>query len=155
MYGSQNVIPSKKYFGGYLPYVFTEQGIANLASVLNNDKAIQINIQIMITFVSMRKFLSKNNGLFQRLNKHDKKFIEYDKKFEKIFNIIDLEKSKRGIFFDGSYSMGHFNNQYIISGRTDSFGENAPNIWTIKIDKRGKLFGIEVTILENLIKLIQ
>ena len=41
---SQNAIPSKQHLGGYLPYVFTEQGIANLSSVLNNTKAIQVNI---------------------------------------------------------------------------------------------------------------
>ena len=40
---SQNAIPSKKHLGGYLPYVFTEQGVANLSSVLTNDKAIEVN----------------------------------------------------------------------------------------------------------------
>src|SRR3989344_9616604 len=47
---SQNAIPSKKYLGGYLPYVFTEQGVANLSSVLSNDMAIEVNIQIMRAF---------------------------------------------------------------------------------------------------------
>jgi len=47
---SQNVIPSKKSLGGYLPYAFTENGVAMLSSVLNSDKAIQINIQIMRVF---------------------------------------------------------------------------------------------------------
>ena len=54
---SQNAIPSKKHLGGYLPYVFTEQGVANLASVLNSSRAIEVNIQIMRAFVAM----SKNN----------------------------------------------------------------------------------------------
>lgn len=49
---SQNAIPSKKHLGGYLPYVFTEQGVANLASVLNSDRAIDLNIQIMRAFVA-------------------------------------------------------------------------------------------------------
>ncbi len=47
---SQNVIPSKRSLGGYLPYAFTENGVAMLSSVLNSDKAIQINIQIMRVF---------------------------------------------------------------------------------------------------------
>ncbi|MEK6672194.1 MAG: ORF6N domain-containing protein, partial [Nitrospirota bacterium] len=48
---SQNVIPHKKYFGGSLPYVFTEQGVAMLSSVLNSERAVQGNIAIMRTFV--------------------------------------------------------------------------------------------------------
>ncbi|MBN1502292.1 ORF6N domain-containing protein [Candidatus Woesearchaeota archaeon] len=56
---SQNVIPSKKHLGGALPYAFTEQGVANLSSVLNNYKAIEVNIHIMRAFVSMSKFISK------------------------------------------------------------------------------------------------
>ena len=47
---SQNVIPSKRSLGGYLPYAFTENGVAMLSSVLNSDKAIQINIQIIRVF---------------------------------------------------------------------------------------------------------
>jgi len=77
---SQNVIPSKKYLGGALPYAFTEQGIANLASIISNNKAIGINIQIMRTFVSIRRFLSNNAGIFQRL----KKLIKHISKYEKI-----------------------------------------------------------------------
>lgn len=45
---SQNVIPSKRSLGGYLPYAFTENGVAMLSSVLNSDKAIEINIQIIL-----------------------------------------------------------------------------------------------------------
>jgi hypothetical protein len=47
---SQNVIPSKRSLGGYLPYAFTENGVAMLSSVLNSNKVIQINIQIMRVF---------------------------------------------------------------------------------------------------------
>ncbi len=46
---SQSMIPSKKHLGGALPYVFTEQGVANLSNVLTSDKAIEVNIQIMKT----------------------------------------------------------------------------------------------------------
>ena len=44
---SQNVIPHMKYFGGSLPYVFTEQGVAMLSSVLNSEQAVRVNIAIM------------------------------------------------------------------------------------------------------------
>ncbi len=65
---SQNAIPSRRNFGGFLPYVFTEQGIANISSVLTNDKAIEVNIRIIRTFVEMRRFLQLNQVLFNRMN---------------------------------------------------------------------------------------
>lgn len=52
----------------YLPYVFTEQGIAMLSAVLNSDIAIQVSIQIMTAFVEMRKFLVNNAVLFERIS---------------------------------------------------------------------------------------
>ncbi len=78
---SQNAIPSKKHLGGHLPYAFTEQGIANLSSVLTNDKAIEVNIHIMRTFVIIRKIVSSNVQVFQRLNTIEQKNIIYDEKF--------------------------------------------------------------------------
>jgi len=54
---SQNVIPHKKYFGGTLPYAFTEQGVAMLSSVLNSERAIKVNIEIMRAFVRLRRIL--------------------------------------------------------------------------------------------------
>ncbi|MBS3150956.1 ORF6N domain-containing protein [Candidatus Woesearchaeota archaeon] len=100
---SQNVIPSKKHLGGALPYAFTEQGVANLSSVLNSDKAIEVNIQIMRAFVAMRKFISLNSQLFQRMDVIEKKQIESDKKIDQIFDIIQSKeiKPEKGIFFDG------------------------------------------------------
>jgi hypothetical protein len=100
---SQNAIPSKKSLGGYLPYAFTEQGVANISSVLTNDKAVEVNIWIMRAFVSMRKFISSNAQIFQRLDNVEKKHIEYDKKFEEVFDVIQSKeiKHEKGIFFDG------------------------------------------------------
>ncbi|NOQ37858.1 ORF6N domain-containing protein [archaeon] len=104
---SQNVIPSRRHLGGAFPYVFTEQGIANLSSVLNSDKAIEINIQIMRAFVSMRKFISKNAEIFRRLDTVERKQLECqiktDKNFEKVFEAIEDKEfvKKQGIFFDG------------------------------------------------------
>ena len=51
---SQNVIPHKKYFGGSFPYAFTEQGVAMLSSVLNSNRAIKVNIEIMRAFVRLQ-----------------------------------------------------------------------------------------------------
>ena len=98
---SQFVIPSKMYLGGFLPYAFTEQGVSMLSGVLRSKKAIEVNIKIMRAFVSMRKFIMKNVNIFQKLGQHDKKFIEYDEKFEKIFKAMDTKKPKQGIFYDG------------------------------------------------------
>jgi hypothetical protein len=48
------VIPHKKYLGGFLPYAFTEQGVAMLSSVLKSEKAVRVNIEIMRAFVRLR-----------------------------------------------------------------------------------------------------
>jgi hypothetical protein len=64
---SQNAIPSKKHLGGSNPYVFTEQGVAALSSVLTSDKAIEISIEIMRAFVQMRKVINSNALFIQRL----------------------------------------------------------------------------------------
>ncbi len=86
-----------------LPYAFTEHGIATLSGILNSPKAIEINIQIVRAFVSMRKFLASNAQLFQRLNIIEKKQIEYDLKIEEIFTAIQDKdiRPEKGIFFNG------------------------------------------------------
>ncbi|MDD4877834.1 MAG: ORF6N domain-containing protein [Candidatus Nanoarchaeia archaeon] len=100
---SQNVIPSKKHLGGALPYAFTEQGVANLASILKTKQAIEMNIQVMRAFVAMRRFISANALVFQRLDNVEKKQIEHDKKFEEVFDAIQSKdiKPEKGIFFEG------------------------------------------------------
>ena len=92
---SQNAI-SKSGRGGRrtLPYVFTEQGVAMLSSVLNSEKAIQINIQIMNTFVQMRQWAIENKDLAQRICELEKYFIEHCKEnkhdMQQIYEAIDL-----------------------------------------------------------------
>lgn len=98
---SQSVIPSKKHLGGAKPYVFTEQGVSNLASILSSDKAIDINIYIMRAFVAMRKFISQNASIFQRLDRVELKQLEYDQKFNKVFQALETHEIKQGIFYDG------------------------------------------------------
>ena len=63
----------------YLPYAFTEQGVAMLSSVLRSEKAIQINIQIMDTFVAMRKWAIENKEIAQRLAELEHYFIQHCK----------------------------------------------------------------------------
>jgi len=87
----------------YLPYVFTEQGVAMLSAVLRSDIAVQVSIQIMQAFVNMRKFLLNNASVFQRLERIELKQIQTDEKFEKIFKALESGQTKpdMGIFFDG------------------------------------------------------
>lgn len=85
------------------PYAFTEQGVAMLSSVLRSKTAVKVSIQIIDAFVGMRKFISQNAGIFQRLDKVEYKQLKADEKFEKLFDALqnkDLEP-KQGIFFDG------------------------------------------------------
>jgi hypothetical protein len=91
----------------YLPYAFTEQGISMLSGVLRSKTAIRVSIQIMDAFVAMRRFISKNAEIFRRLDNVEKKHIEYDKKFEKVFDALHAEKPKQGIFFDGHVFDAH------------------------------------------------
>lgn len=97
-----NKYRSKKY----LPYVFTEQGIAMLSGLLKNEIAVQVSIKIMDAFVEMRKYINLNKHLFEKVvtieSKMDKKFIEYDRKFDTVFNQLQQEENiKQRIFFEG------------------------------------------------------
>ena len=110
---SQNAIPSKKHLGGTLPYVFTEQGVAMLSGVLKTKTAINISIQIIDAFVSMRRFISRNIELFEKINFVERKQLEYqlktDNKLEIIFDAIESKDfiKKQGIFFDGQVFDAH------------------------------------------------
>ena len=99
-------------YGGrrYNPRVFTEQGVAMLATILKTKNATQVSIRIMDTFVAMRNFINENKDMFKRLTTIEYKMLEYDDNFEKIFQALDpkaIEKQK--IFFNGeiydSYSL--------------------------------------------------
>lgn len=71
---SQSVIPSKSYFGGAFPFAFTEQGIAMLSSVLNSEKAIEINISIIRAFVTIRQFSLPYAELKTRIEEIENQF---------------------------------------------------------------------------------
>ena len=95
----------------YLPYVFTEQGIAMLSGVLRNDIAIQVSINIMDAFVEMRRFLASNGHVFERLTNVEYQLIEqgkeltkHEKQFEKVFDELQrskIEEFNQKLFFEG------------------------------------------------------
>ena len=92
------------------PRVFTEEGVAMLATVLKSKTATQVSIRIMDTFVAMRKFINENKDIFRRLTTVEYKMLEYDDNFEKIFQALEPKKiENQKIFFNGeiydSYSL--------------------------------------------------
>ena len=101
---SQNVMPSKRNLGGYLPYAFTENGVAMLSSVLNSKKAIQINIQIIRVFTYYARQLSTYDELRKAIYtlaiKHDED-IEHLLKllFYEVDRLEKLIKPKKQIGF--------------------------------------------------------
>ena len=101
---SQNAIPSRKYLGGYRPYVFTEQGVAMLSTVLNSERAIFVNIAIMRAFVKMREALSLHKELAAKFKELEHKVEGHDKDIRAVFEAIrrlmrEEEKPKREIGF--------------------------------------------------------
>ena len=93
-----------------LPYVFTEQGCAMLSAVLKSDTAVQVSIQIMKAFVSMRHFVQNNSEIFAELKsirqhqiETDVHLNESDKKIDQLFTLMDKYniKDTQGIFFQG------------------------------------------------------
>jgi hypothetical protein len=85
----------------YLPYAFTEQGVAMLSSVLRSKRAVQVNIEIMRAFVRLRKMLASNVALARKLAVLEKK---YDEQFKVVFDAIRAlmtppEKSRKQIGF--------------------------------------------------------
>lgn len=107
----------------YLPYVFSEQGVAMLSSVLHSDFAIQTSIRIMNAFVEMRHVISSTGSLFSRLESLEKRQIldqhENDKKFEQIFDALDRRpEPSHGIFFNGQIYDAYTFVNHLILGAT-------------------------------------
>ena len=91
----------------YSPFVFTEQGVAMLSAILRSSTAIKISIQIIESFVSMRRLISANSTIIQRLNHIESKQLDYkaesDKNFNQIFDALDNKpvNPKLGVFYNG------------------------------------------------------
>lgn len=104
---SQSVIPSKKYFGGSKPFVFTEQGVSMLSAVIKTPIAVEISLKIIRAFVQTRRLLLNNASFIQKISEIEKRQIAHeikaDDKFEKIFNALEDKslKPKQGIYYDG------------------------------------------------------
>ena len=95
---------SSRIHGGrrYLPYAFTEQGVAMLSGILNSPRAVQVNIEIMRAFVRLRKMLSSHKDLERKLIALEKK---YDEQFKVVFDAIRAlmappEKPRKKIGFE-------------------------------------------------------
>lgn len=89
------------------PFAFTEQGVAMLSAVLRSETAIQTSIHIIDAFISMRRFISANGGLLERIDSLEKRLIsneiKTDERFEQLFNAMEQKGMDKiqGIFFDG------------------------------------------------------
>lgn len=103
------IVTSSGNYGGrrYLPYVFTEQGVAMLSAVLKSKTAVELSIQIINAFVQLRRFVGSNIDLVQRLSVIEQKQIHLEKsseeKFEALFSALENTSStpRQGIFYDG------------------------------------------------------
>ena len=86
----------------YMPYAFTENGVAMLSSVLRSEKAIEVNILVMRAFTLMRNFIKKHGSLFQRLDRLEMKQLKTDEKVDTILDRLNrYDEIREGIFFDG------------------------------------------------------
>jgi hypothetical protein len=97
------IVTSSEIHGGrrYLPFVFTEQGVAMLSAVLKSSVAVAVSIEIIEAFVSMRRNQHQVLGLAQRVEGLESKQIQTERKLEKIFKALDSGHNiKQGIFFN-------------------------------------------------------
>jgi hypothetical protein len=93
---SQNVIPSKKHFGGAVPFACTENGVAMLSSVLNSKRAIEVNIAIMRTFTMLRRMLLLQKDVMQEISQIRKQLHEQDNNIILIFEYLkQFEEAKQ------------------------------------------------------------
>jgi cell division protein FtsL len=98
---SQIVTLKRGEHSKYLPYAFTEQGVAMLSSVLRSSRAVQVNIQIMRTFVQIRQLIGSNKELALKIEQLEKR---YDEQFKMVFDAIrelmtPVEPKKNAIGF--------------------------------------------------------
>jgi hypothetical protein len=86
---SQNAIPSKQYLGGYLPSVFTEHGVLQLANVLKSGKATQVSIRIIEVLIKMRAMLMDSLTLKLDVEEIKNRLDNHDKNIELVFSYLD------------------------------------------------------------------
>jgi len=104
------------------PYVFTEQGVYMLATVLKSDTAINVTKQIMRTFTKMKSFLHQNVGMFERFERIEQRLYMHDENFNILFKALE-DKSlipSQGIFYNGhTFDAYKFVNDLIKSAKKD------------------------------------
>ncbi len=90
-----HIVTSKRGGTRYMPYAFTEQGVAMLSSILNSERAIQVNIVIIRTFVLIRQTALANKELYKKIIKLEKK---YNKNFQEVFRALEylIAEKKKG-----------------------------------------------------------
>lgn len=103
---SQTVTSNGRGGRRYLPYAFTEQGIAMLSAVLRSDVAVETSIRIMDAFVETRRFFASNAALFERIERVELKQLEYqkitDRRLDRVFAYIEsAPETAQKVFFDG------------------------------------------------------
>ena len=143
----------------YLPYVFTEQGVSMLSAILRSDRAVNISIEIIRAFVSMRKIISQNALIFKKFEHIEQKLLKNDENFIKIFKALENKDTiqTQGIFYNGQIFDAHKfildiirsakNNIILIDGYIDDntlilFSKNQNidvTIYTHKLNKELKL----------------
>ncbi|MCX6724280.1 MAG: ORF6N domain-containing protein [Candidatus Staskawiczbacteria bacterium] len=87
---SQIVISNGRGGTRKLPYAFTEGGVAMLSGILNSNRAINVNIQIVRTFIKIRELLTTNDALQRKIMELEKKYGSHDEKIKKIFTTLNL-----------------------------------------------------------------
>ena len=104
------IVTAKKnlYMIRSLPYVFTEEGVAMLSTIIRTNNAAKVSVSIMRAFVEMRHFLMDNqdiylslNNINNKLDKHEVQILEHDNKFEEIFEKFNRNEEKEMIYFEG------------------------------------------------------
>jgi uncharacterized protein (DUF927 family) len=115
---SQNAIPSKQHLGTAFSYVFTEQGLYMLATVLRSDIAIEVNIAIIRTFTKLREFSKHYNALAKRImeveRKNDKQYKELSKALEELINESKVVESYVNITYTNKRILDILCNKRII-----------------------------------------
>lgn len=101
-------IPARGQHRKYLPFAFTEQGVAMLSAVLHSDTAVEVSIRIINAFVEMRKLLVHQAHLLHKVDRIEARQLQHittsDQKFEQLFTALESRSSSpppQGIFFEG------------------------------------------------------
>lgn len=85
---ARNAESSKRGGRRTLPYAFTEQGVAMLSSVLRSERAVEVNIAIMRTFVQLRRLMDSNALLAEKIQSLEAKYADHDQQFQLVFDAI-------------------------------------------------------------------